>query len=458
MMIRCLFCYCVGLIGFECILLPAHAQTLEAEANAFAQPLIDGDRVMGVSVGVIAGGEQATVHLGHVAEGQPVADDETLYEIGSISKVFTGVLLADAVAHDKVSLDTPVDKLLPEGVTMLTRDGHVITLKHLATHRSGLPRLPTNMTELASDNPYAKYDSVRALEFLKGYQLPRLPGEKLEYSNFATSLLGFLLCEKAGQSYEECLHEKITSPLKMTATTVTLDAASRAKLATPHDASVQPTSTWEFADMPGAGGIRSNMADMLKFAAANLKPPENELGEAIELAWKQHEPASRGEFAMGLGWHIAGDGSTRWHNGGTGGYRSMMFVSRKLGIAVIVMANTASDAIDPTAERLFQKLAGMNVEPLKFEQEVIVDDKTTQRYVGKYQLVPSFVFDVNVVDGKLMVGITNQPTLQVFAKSPTTWFYKVVDAEITFQDERDGKAQQLELLQNGIRQTAKRIE
>jgi CubicO group peptidase (beta-lactamase class C family) len=458
MMVRCLFCCCIGLIGFVCTLLPAHAQTLEATAIPFAQSLIDSERVMGISVGVIAAGEQATIHLGHVAAGQPVANDETLYEIGSISKVFTGLLLADAVAGDQLALDTPVDTLLPEGVRMPAPNGQKITLKHLSTHRSGLPRLPTNMTELASNNPYAKYDSARAMEFLNDYQLPRLPGEKHEYSNFATSLLGFLVCEKAGQSYDEYLHETITAPLNMTATRVSLDAESRAKLATPHDASLQPTSTWEFADMPGAGGIRSNMADMLKFAAANLNPPANALGEAIELAWKQHEPGSRGEFAMGLGWHIAADGSTRWHNGGTGGYRSMMLVSRERGIAVVVMANTASDAIDPTAERLFQKLAGMNTEPLKFEREVIVDDTTMQRYVGKYQLAPTFIFDVNVVDGKLMVGITNQPTLQVFAKSPTTWFYKVVDAELTFQNEQDGKAQQLELFQNGIRQTAKRIE
>ncbi len=444
-------------IGASAFPVVSGAQDGDARIRSLAEPLVRQDQVVGISIGVIADGKPQTVHLGKTAVGKPAPDDQTVYEIGSISKVFTGLLLARDVVDGELSLQQTAAGLLPESVPMPSSPDREITLLDLATHRSGLPRLPDNLTELSSDNPYSKYDTRRAYAFLKTYQLPRKPGEKYEYSNFAASLLGDLVTRRHDSDYDQRLAAVITGPLKMASTAVQMTGDMKAHFARPHTADLTPTRSWEFADMPGAGGIRSNVVDMLAFAQANLNPPDGPLGKAINLAWKQHHPGNEKDFAMGLGWHIARDGQTRWHNGGTGGFRSMMMVNRQLGVAVVVLANTASPAVDALAEQIMQVLAGADIQTPEPQQDIDVPEKTMRRYVGEYQLAPNFVFDVDVVEGRLMVGVTGQPTFQVFAKSETEWFYKVVPATLTFKLGDDGKAESLVLFQNGVRQTAKRI-
>ncbi|MBB3204728.1 CubicO group peptidase (beta-lactamase class C family) [Rhodopirellula rubra] len=447
-------------LGLLCLSSDAGAQSLASRVRDLAEPLVKTERVMGMSIGVISGGQRLTVHVGTVAKGSPRASDETVYEIGSISKVFTGLMLADAVATDRMRLDQPAGDFLPEGVEMPRWKNTAITLRHLATHRSGLPRLPDNMRDVASDNPYARYTSTQAFEFLKSHSLRRAPGAEGVYSNFAVALLGDLICRDAERSYDEQLRERITGPLKMDATSVELSDSMRSTMATPHDAGLNATSTWEFADLPGAGGIRSNIDDMLTFAQTNLDPPEGDVGDAIELAWRQHQATTGSASAMGLGWHVAGDGQTRWHNGGTGGFRSMLMINRDQKIAVVILCNTSCDAVDALATRIMVELANANDASSASETPVEVDValEKMKRLEGRYQLAPTFIFDVRVRDGKLMVGITNQPTHQVYAKSETEWFYKVVPASLAFKMGADGKCMSLELLQNGIRQTARRVE
>lgn len=435
------------------------AEPIVKTARRLARPLVDADRVDGLSVGIISRHRTWTFHLGQVSKNGGEPTDETIYEIGSISKVFTGLLLADAVVRGDAALDQPAGTLLPEGVIMPGENDQPITLASLSTHRSGLPRLPDNINGLQSDNPYSQYDSKLAYAFLNKHQLRRRPGAAAEYSNFAVGLLGHLLCLKAEKTYDELLADRLTGPLGMSDTVVTVSADQKARMATPHLAPGQPFSTWDFADMPGAGGIRSTITDMMTFAGAQLDPPEGKLGEAIELAWTEHQPASGDDFAMGLGWHLARDGATRWHNGQTGGYHSMMLVSRKLDAAVVVLANTASPDVDPLAQDIMRILAGDDVTPREFPKQVVVPMEKMKRLVGKYQLVPGFVFDVNVVEDRLMVGLTGQPTLRVYPKSETQWVYRIVDATLTFTiDEETGKAGSLDLFQNGIHQMARRID
>ncbi len=434
------------------------AEMTMAEARELAAPLVQAERADGLSVGVIDGKRQFTFHLGRTKQGQRVADDRTLYEIGSVSKVFTGILLADAAVADEGMLQqtpgvdvttVPLPKWQEQSITWLD----------MATHRSGLPRLPDNLQDAESDNPYASYDSTKALDFLREHKLRRAPGTEFEYSNFAVSWLGYMLSKRAGVTYEELLSDRIAKPLEMSDTVISLSPDQRQRLAMPHAEHGNETSTWDFADLPGAGGIRSTMADMMKFVAANLNRPQGRIGDAIELAWKQHRPSDGESFAMGLGWMIARDGQTRWHNGQTGGYHSAVFINRKLNLGVVVLANTGTvNEVDTLAEMLVQRLAGMQVEPIKIAKEIEVDAAAMARLEGRYELAPTFVFDVKVDKGRLMVGVTNQPTLQVYAKSATRWFYKVIDAELEFKLGETGSAHSLVLHQNGIRQTAKRVE
>ncbi|MGB7325574.1 MAG: serine hydrolase [Rubripirellula sp.] len=433
-------------------------QDFAKQIESLAKPYVDSETVTGLSVGVVKAGQTTQVHLGKTSASGETPDPDTVYEIGSASKVFTGILLGDAVVRGDVQLDQAAQELLPPSVTMPKGKQREIKLIDLSTHMSGLPRLPDNMPSLTSKDPYADYTSKLAYAFLNSHQLIREPGAKQEYSNFAASLLGQLLCQKAGKSYDELLAERITVPLGMADTRVELNASMKSRLATPHDSSGSVDSNWGFADMPGAGGIRSTTTDMLKFAQACLETPDNPTGKAIEMAWKEHYAGGRGEAKMGLGWHFAGDGSTRWHNGQTGGYHSMVMVNRQLGSAVVVLTNTSTMEVDQLAGDVIRMLAGAKMQPRMFDAAVKVTPEKMQRLVGRYQLAPTFIFDVSVKNGKLMVGVTNQPTHQVFAKSDTEWFYKVVDATLTFDVDNNGKCNSLVLFQNGVRQTAKRIK
>jgi serine-type D-Ala-D-Ala carboxypeptidase/endopeptidase len=276
-----------------------------------AGPLVENRVVDGLSVGYIEGKHYGIVHLGSANRAGKKADNSTIYEIGSVSKVFTGLLLADAVVRGEIDLDSATDVANPAGIRLPSRDGTSIKWIDLSTHRAGLPRLPGNLPLTNSKNPYRDYDSKKAAAFLNQYELPRQPGESQEYSNLGGAVLGYLVAQNAGKSYQQLLRERIAEPLRMTDCTVSFSTDQRKRLAMPHDRFGSATPPWTFADLPGAGGIHATMRDMMRFAKAQLTPPTGPLRDAIELAWKQHRNTDASGPAMGLGWVIAGDGQTR---------------------------------------------------------------------------------------------------------------------------------------------------
>ena len=133
------------------------------------------------------------------------------------------------------------------------------------------------------------------------------------------------------------------------------------------DRLVAPYLEKNIPTLAGAGAVRSTVDDMLSFLAAQLDPPEGTLGKAIDQAWQIHwRPEKTGHLSIGLGWHVAHDGQTRWHNGGTGGYHSMMLANRDKNVAVILLCNTATREIDRLGEDLINTLAAVPVQPHKF--------------------------------------------------------------------------------------------
>ena len=210
----------------------------------------------------------------------------------------------------------------------------------------------------------------------------------------------------------------------------------------------------------GAGAVRSTARDLLKFAKANLAD-DGPLQKAFRLAQTKHRDANNGP-AMGLGWHIARDGITRWHNGMTGGYHTWLAIVPGRGIAVVVLSNTATMRITQFGELVIRAAFGLDVKPLPprkplpEHKTVAVDAATLARYVGVYPLFAGFDLTVSVEKGQLMVQATGQPKLPVFAESSTKFFYKVVDAQITFVLDKDGKAEKLVLHQNGLNLEGKR--
>lgn len=427
--------------------------------DALCRPLVDGDALVGFAVGVLERGARLERGYGQVARGGAQPDSDTTFEIGSVSKVFTGVLLADAVERKLVQLDDPVAKYLPDDAAMPTFDGAPVLLWHLATHTSGLPRLP-DMTGALDADPYAHIDRQRLLAALPKAKVRWQPGSKYEYSNFAVGLLGEVLVRVNGKaSYDELLRERIAKPCGMAATGVVLDQAQRQRLADPFDGDGEPSHTWDLAALAGAGGIRSSLRDMLWFARANVKPDMvPALAGALRLAQAERYKPDNG-VAMGLGWHFTGDHTALWHNGETGGYHSWLWIDPAHERAICVLANTASGLVDRLGERIAKVIAGGPVEPIALPPVVAVERAALQRCVGRYRVVGGPEFVVDLRERGLFARLGNQPWLRLWPQSPTEFAYRGVDAQLTFEIGDDAAtARAVVLHQNGRDVTFARLE
>lgn len=293
------------------------------------------------------GGERTVAGAGRLRTGGPGPDGGTLFEIGSVTKVFTALLLAEAVRRGEVALETPLADLLPVGTRVPSRSGAEITLRHLATHTSGLPRLPMRHRQVAAamlrrdQNPYASLDTDGVLAVLARTDLRRTPGEgRMHYSNFGAGLLGLALVRAAGVSdYEALVRSRVCLPLGLADTVVTARGDQVDRLAQGHIWRGRPTSAWDLPGIPGAGALRSTADDLLTFAAAYLGPDDHPLGEAMRTTLDHH-----GVKGIGLGWQLhAGRPPVpplAWHNGGTGGFRSFVGLARETGEAVVVLTNS----------------------------------------------------------------------------------------------------------------------
>ena len=205
----------------------------QKQVDDLVRPIIEGKWAPGLVVGLIDADGQEVYGYGETKTGGGVKpDQDTLFEIGSITKTFTSLALAGLVADGKLKLDDEVKTLLPAGqVTMPSRSGKEITLLQLSTHTSGLPRMPDNKAPKDPKDPFADYDAAKLYAFLSGYTLTRDPGAQWEYSNLGVGLLGHALSLKANKTYEALVADRITGPLKLKDTTIALSAEQTKRLA-----------------------------------------------------------------------------------------------------------------------------------------------------------------------------------------------------------------------------------
>jgi CubicO group peptidase (beta-lactamase class C family) len=307
----------------------------------------------GESVGLVVGfidaqGRREYFSHGTLTKnGEESVDENSVYEIGSITKVFTCIVLADMVVNGELSLDDPAETHLPETVKMPSRNGNKITLEHLAANHSGLPRMPHNFRPRDIKNPYADYTAENMYDFLSSYTLQRDIGEKYEYSNLGMGLLGHVLSLKARMDYEQLIVERICHVLGMQDTVITLTESMKKRLAKGHTP-MGEVPNWDIPTLAGAGALRSTANDMVTFLGANMGIERTSLLPAMDMT---HEPRIdvSNDMKVGLGWHIRDNGKTQiiWHNGGTGGYRSFCgFVKHeKVGVVVLSNMNIGADDI-----------------------------------------------------------------------------------------------------------------
>jgi CubicO group peptidase (beta-lactamase class C family) len=287
--------------------------------------------------------------------------------------VFTALLLADMARDGLVKMDDPVAKFLPESAHVPTYQEKEITLVDLATHTSGLPRMPDNFVTVKGilsgnldSNPYVDYTPKRLYSFLSSHKLAYKPGTRTLYSNLGMGLLGHALSLAANTEYEQLVCSRICRPLGMDSTAITVTADLRSRLAQGHISQKlpllgvrirQPAHNWDIPTLAGAGALRSTGNDLLKFLAANLGTTKTPLDGAIEATHLQRYRTSDNEL-MALAWIVythAGEPEF-WHNGGTGGYASFMGFRKQRRAAVVVLTNTSS-SVDIEGSKILELLS-----------------------------------------------------------------------------------------------------
>ena len=316
----------------------------------------------GVVVGVIDHGERKLFAYG-------TAKPDSIFEIGSVTKTFTGLVLAQMVEQHVVTLDEPVRELLPAGTVTKPASGAEITLLDLATQHSGLPRLPDNLHPKVQADPYADYTAEKLYAYLANRGVSRPEKTEFVYSNLGFGLLGQALADKAGQSYATLVQQQITGPLAMKDTTIALTPGQQARLLQGYSGAHDKQPEWNFDAMAGAGALRSTVDDLLTYSEAYLHPeklpaasagPAATLAAALRLAQKPEADVASG-LQIALAWLVRPEADLYWHDGGTGGYSSMVMFQPQRDRAIVVLYNCLDMA--PGRQQLVDAVAA-NVQAL----------------------------------------------------------------------------------------------
>lgn len=384
----------------------------------------------GIALAVVDHGRTRIYVAGSDGNGRPV-DERTLFEIGSVTKTFTATALAAMVQAGQVRLQDPISDYLPARVRAPSKDGKPITLLDLAEQRSGLPRLPTNMDPYG-DDPYAGYTLADMYAFLNGYTLTRDPGALYEYSNYGIGLLGQLLANRAGTSYPQLIHRLVLDPLAMTDTTFALGPSTDPPaLAVGHDMNGAAVPTWHLQSIAPAGGILSNLDDMVKFLRCNMG--EGPLAASCLYA---QQPRADGEpqHRIGLVWNVNSASGIISHNGATSGFRAVVAIAPDRQTGVVALSN------GPTLDDIAAHVLSPNDPIHACPTSVPAAKADPASYAGVYcNVVAGVTFAVNGGPdaSELSIALLPQEALAFRRVDQDTYYAELVDATITFVREGD---------------------
>jgi CubicO group peptidase (beta-lactamase class C family) len=428
-----------------------------------ARSLIDGEYAGGLVVAVISpAGPPQIFAWGETVRGNgKLPDGNTVFEIGSVSKVFTSLLLAELVIDKQLTLDTPVAKLLPPNAK-LPAGKRAITVLDLATHTSGLPRMPDNIHPTDPGNPYADYTALDLFAFLATATLAHEPGTNFQYSNLGVGLLGQALARRGKVDWATLVAAQIARPLAMSSTMVTLSGNARARLAQGYDVDGDTAKPWDLPTLAGAGALRSTALDMAAFVKAEIaasRAPRSRIAKAMALTQTPQRSQGTDESSgkIGLAWLIKPDG-TIWHNGETGGYHCLVAFrpARKLG--VVVLASGGAAQVD---ELGFAALAAVTGEPVPATLDLpppdkVVDENTLETYVGTYDFTPALAITVSRSGAKLYGQVTGQARFRLHATSQREFAVHRAPVTGSFEVDTGGKVTGLVMHQGGVDRRAKR--
>ena len=405
---------------------------------------------VGIVVGVIGPGGRRVISYGHRNQGDPRAvDGDTAFEIASVTKVFTALLLADMVRKGDVALADPVAKYLP-AAKIPERNGRSITLLDLATHTSGLPFMPDELPAL-SDATATKYGAAQIYQFLAGYKLSRDTGAQWDYSNIGYWLLGEALAARAGMDFESLLRTRVILPLKLTSTAVTVSPGMKARLAVGHNAALQPSPSLSsvpmLAVMPAAGGLVSTVNDLLTFLRATMGYERAPLGPAMTAMLSTRRPGPARGQEQALGWVLITENGDQliFHDGGSLGYASAVAWDPKARVGVVVLSNQITGVSDIARHLLRPNFPLENPTSTK-RTEIALDRAVLETYAGRYEAQGEGIFVV-LAEGGLTEGefLTIQPPadwglpkMRLRPESLRDFFTSELPLRVTFQTDGDG--------------------
>jgi len=392
-------------------------------------------------------------NFGKTAKYGQEVDENTVYEIGSISKVFTGIMLAQQDLDGDLKLEDEINNFLPNDIKVPVMGDNEITFGNLTDHTSGLPRMPSNFSPANPRNPYADYTVDQMYEFISNYRAVRTVGSEYEYSNLAQGLLGHLLAMNKACTYEELMIQTIASPLHMNETRIELTQRMKENFALGYSEGKR-VENWDIPALAGAGAIRSSTSDLAKFVSANLGYLNSSLMKAMELSHQiRHDKA--GETSIAMAWHImkGEKGDIICHGGGTGGYRTFIGFVKETGKGVVILTNSSEGADD-----IGYYLLDSGAKLAKFKSDAVdVPKSTLKQYVGLYELRPELKINITR-EGKHLFGqATGQERFGIYPENDTVFYLTVVDAKFVFHIEKDAVVS-LTLIQGGHETLGKKIE
>ncbi|MCX2680489.1 serine hydrolase [Galbibacter sp. EGI 63066] len=374
-------------------------------------------------------------------ETQVKADENTLYEIGSITKTFTALLLAKYATEDSIDINDAANLFLPDSIDLTDKNGVEVSLKSLSTHSSGLPRLPGNMGTASNLDPYVDYTRENMFAFLSHY-IPRSVDKNFMYSNLGAALLGEILSIYKNKPYKELLQEDILTPLDLQHTFLTVPNSQKSNFAKGYMGD-QQVSHWNFKAIAPAGALRSSIKDLVKYGKSYLDP-ENPLLEAQKLTTSLQFKDEKG-LEHGLGWFI--EQNIIAHGGGTGGFRTFLAVDLSGKRVIAIMTNSGSSPAEDIAKYIIDpKRSPLDVA----KEEVAITPEELQDYEGKYindGLGLSYNFTIKEDD--MHAQLSGQPEFPIYYEGDYTFFYKVVKAKIVFERDENNTVVGLMLHQNG---------
>jgi serine-type D-Ala-D-Ala carboxypeptidase/endopeptidase len=419
----------------------------------------------GIVIGVIDAKGSHIISYGATGlnDKRPVNGD-TVFDVGSITKVFTALLLADMARHGEVSIDDPAAKYLDaKKVKLPERGGKQIALVDLATHTSGLPLRPTNLVSKDPNDKYRGYTADLMYECLSSLTLPTDIGTKYEYSNLGYGLLGHVLEKRMGATYPELVESRITQPLEMKDTRIDLTPAMKSRMAVGYNSELMPIpGEWRFGALQSAGAFSSTANDLLKFLAAFLGSKQLPLLAAMKSMLDTRRPGGmQPSTQIALAWNVYVDGEQEvvWKNGSVGGYRSFIGFDPKARIGVVALANAQTAVgVDDIGLHLLDERIPVDLHIPKPHKEISLRPEILDGYTGRYQFSPTDIMTVTREGNHLVGQLLDGQRFEMFAEGKHDFFMKIADAQVTFESSGEGPGKVAVWHQGGQDQRGVRIE